>query len=278
MRDILTLKDFSSVGSGQRATLDIAPGPTFHALYIQYLKAGVLATRAQMEADIDAIRIKLNGKVQREFTPAQWFKILASYGQPIVDGFVYIPFSEPWSRTTIGEDGLAWGTGAGVETFQISVDLKSGIAGAVALQASAEVTYDRREIGLIKKLRSNVVPITKTGINNYSPEIQPLDSYSAIHCFSSDVAAVEVETDRNERFEGSKPFLDALYRQKGITPQAGVTHIMFNHTMRSTDALPMVVTNEKGNPIGPVRQFNIDFDMTAATSFVALSETIGRPD
>lgn len=277
MRDIVSLKDFSSVGANQRATLDIAPGPVFHGLFFEFKRGGALATQAQMEADISLIRLKLNGKVQREFTPAQLFKILAAYNQPIVTGYLYVPFSEPWARTPLGEDGLAWGTGEGVETFQISVDIAAGVP-SPELKAFAEVSYEKRAIGFIKKWRSNQVPITKTGINSYSPEIQPLDSYAAIHCFSASISNVEVETDRNERFEGSKTFLDALYRQKGITPQAGVTHIMFNQTGRPEDALPMVVVDGKGNILGPVRQANINFDMSAAASFTAISETIGRPD
>lgn len=277
MRDLVSLKDFSSVGAGQRATLDIAPGPTFHGLIFEFKRGGALATQAQMEADISLIRLKLNGKVQREFTPTQLFKILGAYNQPIVTGYIYIPFSEPWARTPLGEDGLAWGTGEGVETFQISVDIVGGVP-SPELKAFAEVSYEKRAIGFIKKMRSNEVPITKTGVNAYSPEIQPLDSYSAIHCFSSNITSLEVETDRNERFEGSKTFLDALYRQKGITPQTGVTHIMFNQTGRPEDALPMVVVDTGGRVIGPVRQANINFVMSAATSFTAISETIGRPD
>ena len=277
MRDFIQLKDFSGVAAGQRATLDIAPGPTFHGLWLEHKASGALANQAAMEANLGTIRIKLNGKVQREFTPAQLFKILAAYGQPVTAGYIYIPFSEPWTRTPDGEDALAWGTAAGIETFQVTVDIAAGVT-APELRAAAEVDFISRPIGLIKKWRSNVVPITKTGINNYSPEIEPLDSYAAMHCFSANITALEVETDRQERFEGPKTQLDALYKAKGITPQTGVTHIMFNNTFRAWDALPMQIFNAKGEVSGKVKQFNIDFDMGTAASFTVISETIGRPD
>lgn len=277
MRDFIQLKDFSGVAAGQRATLDIPPGPTFHGLWLEYKESGALAAKADMESDITMIRVKLNGKVQREFSPTQLFAILAAYGQPVTTGYIYIPFSEPWTRTPDGEDALAWGTAAGVESFQITIDIAGG-ANAPQLGAFAEVDFISRPIGLIKKWRSNQVPITKTGINNYSPEIEPLDAYAAIHCFSSNITALEVETDRQERFEGPKTLIDALYKAKGITPQTGVTHVMFNNTFRAWDSLAMVTTNSKGEVNGKVKQFNIDFNMSSATTFTAISETIGRPD
>jgi hypothetical protein len=277
MRDFIKLKDFNGVAQGQNATLDIAPGPTFHGLWIEYKESGALAAQADMETDITRIQLKLNGKVQREYSAAQLFKILAAYGIPVTTGYIYIPFSEPWARTPDQEDALAWGTAAGVESFQVRVEIVTG-ATSPELSAFAEVDYIKRPIGLIKKFRSNVVPITKTGINNYTPEIEPLDAYAAMHAFSSNITAVEVETDRVEHFEGSKTVLDALYKAKGFTPQTGVTHILFNNTLRTTHALPMQKLDAKGNPSGKVGQFNVDFDMSSAASFTLISETIGRPD
>lgn len=271
MKDIITLPSFQAVAAGQTATVDLPTNGTYHSLLVKYSTATAGgATQANMEAELTEIRIKVNGKVQRRFTAEELFDINVYHGQTIETGKLQIYFSEPWLRTVQGEDALAWGM-ADVSTFQVEVDIDAG-ATSPALGISAVWTKDARNMGPIVKWRKFVVPVAATGIVNVST-LPKSDSYYAIHSKSANIADVEVKVDQETRFEGTLSDVQAVQKNYGKVPVTGWFHTDFRYTNRASDALAMVSKEGK-----PVSNFQIDFNMSSATSFGVVTEVLGLRD
>lgn len=273
MRDFIATNSFNAVAPGATATLDLPTGALiYHGLQILYGTGTVGgANQANMEAEITAVRIKLNGKVQRRFSAAELFAINAFHGIGFEAGILPIFFSEPWRRTGEGEDALAWGM-ADIDTFQIEIDIAGG-ATAPTLEARAEVMRGNRNLGPITKWRRYTVPVSGIGIVNYTT-LPKNDAYYKLHCFSGNVAAIDVRVDQLERFEATAARNEARLRQVyAKSPQAGVFHAVFDPTDRVSDALQMRKADGS-----PVSEFRIDFDMSVAASFDMIAETLGPRD
>ena len=273
-REFIEYDNFQSVGPGQKATLDLPVGAlAVHELVIRYgTDAALGPTRARMEMDIERIRISLNGRAQREFTPRELFAINAYRGKAAQNGQLPIFFSEDWRRTPAGEEGMAWRLGD-VDTFQVEVFLASD-ASAPTLGARLEfqpVTAENFRSPAIVKWRRFNFPVTATG------EMQQMglpkqDAYQAIHCFSPHINNVRVETDGKVWWDLTAIDAEQILRDKGWSPQSGLYHIDFARTGRADHALPMVIGQRR------VGVYKINFDMAAASSFDALVEVFGPRD
>lgn len=278
-RHFISTNAFSSVAAGSQATLDLPVGDlVYHGLQLSYGASGAAANQATMEADIDQVRIKVNGKEQRRFSARELFDILAFYGVSIETGILWIPFSEGWRPSVVGEDSLAWGT-ADVSSLQIEVDIDAA-ATSPTLSARALVERVRRPMGPIVKWRRFNVGVSATGIRTLTT-LPRQDAYYAIHADSADVDDVEVKVDQQEVFKGTKAQVDALYKQApalfGLTPQSDWFHMAFDgSTHRVSDALAMVRGN--GNALQAVQELRIDFNMSAATGFNVVTLTVGPRD
>ncbi|WP_375595854.1 major capsid protein P2 [Algihabitans albus] len=273
MRDFIATNSFNAVAPGATATLDLPTGALiYHGLQILY-GTGTAGgpTQANIEAEITAVRIKLNGKVQRRFSAAELFAINAFHGVGFETGIVQVFFSEPWRRTAEGEDALAWGM-LDIDTFQIEVDI-AGSATSPTLEARAEVMRGNRNLGPITKWRRYTVPVSGVGTVNYTT-LPKNDAYFKLHCFSGDVTAIDVRVDQLERFEATAARNVARLKQVyAKAPQSGVFHAVFDPTDRVSDALSM------RRPDGmEVSEFRVDFEMGAANSFNMITETIGPRD
>lgn len=277
-RHFVSTNAFSSVAAGSQATLDLPVGGlVYHALQLTYgTSTGGGPTQANMEAEVSEVRLKVDGKEQRRFSARELFDILAFYGVPINTGQLYIPFSEGWRRAAVGEDSLAWGM-ADVSSFQVEVDIDSG-ATAPTLQARALVERVARPMGPIVKWRRYNVPVSATGIRTFTT-LPRQDAYYAIHCLSSDVDDVEVKVDQQEVFKGTKAQVDGLYESagRGFVPQSDWFHIVFDgSTGRVSDALAMV--RGMAPNLQAVQELRVDFNMSAATGFDLITQTVGPRD
>jgi len=113
-----------------------------------------------------------------------------------------------------------------------------------------------------------------TGIHNLQT-LPRTDILAAIHCESTDIDDIRVTVDNVEVFDlTDEQIVQTLNNIPDITPQAGWTHVMFNASGRHEDNLPMVYPVGK-NRIQRVQSFQVDFNMSAATSFDILVESIG---
>jgi hypothetical protein len=269
MRELISVPSFSAVASGQTATLDLPARDVYHGLIITYSPGAspTPATEAVMRADLGNVRLKINGIVVREHTVAQYLDILKFYQQEYEDGILPIYFSEPWRTAAQGEDALSWGM-SDVSNFQIEIDIASG-ATSPRLQAKAIIERVIRPLGAIKKFRRYTIPVTAAGVVNVT-SLPKTDAYYALHAFTPNVADVLVMTDGVERFRATSREANHLYRRHESAPQAGMFHLCFDHTRRVADALSM----RRGDGTA-MSDFRIDFNMTSATSFTLVCETVG---
>lgn len=270
MQRFITTNSFNAVGAGQTATLDLPVTQLYRMLQLNYTRAGVAATEAQMKSDIAEVRLKLNGKVQRVFSATELFSINSFNGHSVVAGRLPIFFAEPTRRTAQGEDAGAWGT-ADVDTFQVEVDI-DGAAISPGITANVLIDPMNRQMGPIVKWRRQNIPVTATGIAT-TTTLDKNNAYYRIHAFSTDINAVEVLVDQNRVLEGSAEELSAHYAANGLTVPAAETVLAFDVDQRVSSALAMAYSNGQ-----KVSEFRVEWDMGAATSFNIISELLGVRD
>ena len=272
MRRFVTTNSFVAVAAGQTATLDLPTGPVYHGLQLSYATgtAGG-ATAANIADEVTAVRIMVNGKVQRRFSGRDLIAINAYHGRPFREGILPIYFAEPWRRSIQGEDALAWGT-ADVDTLQVEVDLGDA---ATNPKLSCRVTKDdvRRPMGPIVKWRKYQVPITVAGVNTIT-NLPRTDPYFALHCDSDEIKSLAVKVDQTDVLDGTRAQLHGEAIDFGAkVPQADWTHIDFARTNRVADTQNMVDAAGMA-----VRELRFDFDMAAANSFDVVAEILGLRD
>ena len=284
-RKLLTLPSFSGVGAGQTATLDIPTLESYHKIVLKYqtTTAGG-ATQANMEAEIDEVRIKVNGKTQRVFDGRQLFDINAYHGITVIPGsagvYGYLPiyFSEPWRRSAQGEDSLAWHM-SDVDSFQIEVDINAGATAPVlATLAHREVTplgQNNRPLPMgpiVKWRRFNWQP---TGAGVFNVQTLPIiDSYYAIHMDDVTINSVDLTIDGVEWFDTvDRLDLNEMYVDQGFVPDADWTVIDFSPSARVAHARPM-----RDSAGVKVKDLRLDLDMAGAATFDVVTETVGLRD
>lgn len=275
-REVL-LPSANSVGAGQTGVLDLPTDRRYHATFIEYSNSGGTPTRKQIEEDIDEIRLKIDGRVQRIMSPEQLFKLLAFNGILYNnDGLIPLYFSEPWRASVLDEDVLSWGM-ANVGTFQIEIDFNPSASGPT-ISGYAEIDNASEPLtGIIKWYRQNV-PVTTTGITTLSTLSKSLGAYLRLHAFEDgegDISDVDIQVDQVTVFDIDRDRMRRQLRRIGrfFSPQDSMFHIVFDSTQRVSDDLPMVKQN--GNQVS---EFRIDWNMAVAKTFTLLSEVTGDPD
>lgn len=272
------MPSFSSVGAGQTATIDLPATGVYYDCTLEYRESGSLAAKADTEAAITEIRVKINGEVQRRYSAEELYDLNQYHGISPQDGYLPIFFAEPWMRDPISEDALAWGMND-VQSFQIEVDIDSG-ATSPTLSAVATKTRENRNLGAIKKIRKFNVSVAGTGITNFQT-LPRLDSYCALHAHSANIDDVKVTVDNVEIFDLTDDQVEQhTMNQPELTPISGWFHVDFSPTRRIQDLLPMVSPKEvdkngRVKSAQRVQDFQVDFNMSSAASFDLLTETIG---
>lgn len=270
-RRLVTLPGFNGVAAGQTATLDLPATETYARLGISYTKAGAAAAEADFGTDLTELRFRVNGKVQRRLSAEEIIDLNKMHGKPFTAGFLPVFFAEPWRRTTQGEDALAWGMGD-VSTFQLEVDLASGIVGSVALSAKAVKIPVVQPMGAIVKWRKFTVPVTATGIVTVST-LPKSDAYYGLHMKTANISDVRVMVDNREVVNGTRGELHDLLDDVDFVADAGYTHVLFDATRRVGDALAM-----KRADGSLVQDFRVDLTMSAATTHTMITEVLGLRD
>lgn len=157
---------------GQTATLDLAIGPRYHAIWLEVIvtaAAGVTLATSQAVLDklISLINLKINGKVQRSHSAFELDSIQGSYGTEFAanaynyDGgainfgastyappvaakatVFYIPIflAEPWRKSYAAQESMAWYTawqnGSTLKSFQMEISIPA-LDAATFLAASS---------------------------------------------------------------------------------------------------------------------------------------------
>ncbi len=266
---------FNGVAPSGTATIDLPTIGVYEQVTLIYGTATAGGpTQANMEAEIKEIRVKLNGKVQRRISAKQLFLLNASYvNTPIMDGRLPIYLAEPHRRTAQGELALAWGM-LNVNSFQIEVDIDAG-ANSPTLALKSITRDAEMAITGIKKYRQFTMSATAVGlfIWNNMPNHEP---YSAIHFDTTDINNLKSYRDNKLDKDVNRDDLVQRMHDNRLNPQAGQTQVIYDASRQVTDYLPMQVGGVNGGR--KVKSLRIEFDMAAATTFNALTETVGPPD
>jgi hypothetical protein len=269
--DLIKTQNFNGVGAGQTASLTLPPQGIYRKLVLVYTESGSAVNETNMKAAITQIRLKVNGKTQQVYSATQLIALNALHGKSFTAGRLPIYFAQPWRRQAMGEDLFRWGM-ADVSSFQVEVDIASGRT-SPGLFALSYWQQGDEPMGTIVKVRRFNLPVTATGENTWNPPI--IDAYSAIHAISSNIDAVRVIVDNVERRNADVSDLHDLLDDQNLTAQSGWTHIVFDASRLFEDVLAM---NKVGQPDVKVQDFRVVFDMSSATGFDILTETVGSRD
>lgn len=268
-----TLNGFNAVAPGQTATVDMGKGVRYHQIWINYKTN---ASRATIEADITEVRMKINGKVVRRFSAKELLAINEINGEGFQNGYLPIYLSEPWRRSSVGEDAGSWGT-SNVSSFQIEIDI-AGTATAPTLSGFAEFDQIQTPLADIIMWEKVTVPANGGGavtLNTLPRSVN--EFYQRMHAFEAtagDVLELEVKVGNTVAKALKKAGNTAKLVSDNFTPIAGIFSIIFDGTQRWSDALSMVKANGE-----LVSQFNLEFVMNGgSTDFVLFLEKRGTPD
>ncbi|AWZ00522.1 hypothetical protein RHODOSMS8_00972 [Rhodobiaceae bacterium] len=264
----------NGVGTGQTATLTFPTSGTFRDIHLLYKRAGVVATQAQMEAEIEEIRLNINGKTQQSWTVADLFKHNAFFGTPPADdGFIPIILVQPHRRETAGEDVFAWGMG-GVSTFTIEVDFAAGIVPAITLDVYTDWSPITTPLGLILKTR-HISQVAVAGVGRLTvPNIDAQQNYLGWHIKSRDFSNLRPKLEGAELVNAPIEVLHKRLEQYGLVPQAGWTHLLADYDRRFGGSFPLAPS--KQFPQGPLFEFEVE--MSAANSFDMIGLAVGQAD
>jgi len=218
-RDRIRLPSFSNVVAGATATLECTLGKTYDK--IDFKMSGITP------AQILRPRLKLDGKTIQEFTSLEELdlEINKYYGRNAEKANVVTWwFIRPELSNLDQQRATALGTAQGVKTMHFEFDIASGVTNP-SIEAFATLS-DERPLGLINIVRK----LPRTFATAGKQEIDTIPRrgrIAAIHLIKGDVSAVEVETDRNVRFDLDKTLAQHDQRDYGRVPRSASTVVDF---------------------------------------------------
>ncbi|HEV7368949.1 major capsid protein P2 [Arenibaculum sp.] len=233
----LKLPSFSAVAAGQTANVTVPRGPTYRQFMLDYRKAGVAATEAQMATDLTRIRIKVNGVARIDISAAHLITILKYMGFTIDAGVLPIFLAWPTARTPNYEEALAWGT-RDVDTLTVEVDIAAG-AGAVTLEASAWINQTSLPLGPIMQMMTINSAASAGGVFELSTLPRSNGDLASIHFFSANITGLELLIDGNRIVDAPLATLNASMKWTGRVPQANVVHYEPTWLDRYDDRVPL---------------------------------------
>ena len=134
----LLLPTAQGVSSGRTATFNLDIGSREHVIWLKFGNTAVGGGGAPLSALTSDIRVKINGNVQRTFTPIQADAIYGLYGSAFksqqigtadtIQTYLPIWLDEPWRKMNPEVGLTAWNIDPTVKSFQVEVDIPAGIA------------------------------------------------------------------------------------------------------------------------------------------------------
>lgn len=286
VKRFLPLPSPSTITTGATAVVQIPVGPRYHMIQVSFdNKASTLAA-----AEFSEMRLKINGKVQRVFTYAELQALNIRNGAQfgIIEasggiGVFNIYLAEPWRKSNVTQDLLAWGTG-NVDSFQLEIDLTAGqqldALRCLALVDNSIVNLDGRAvqqpIGDIVKWFRTIVPAPATTVDINFGSLNNRDNFQMITFAdaSSYIASYKVIVDNFVVREATKKENDAMLTAYGMTPIATALDIVFDADDIINNYLPMVGSNGQR-----VQDFRIQLTTTTAlTSSSCIYQVLGPPE
>lgn len=270
---LVDMPSFEGVSAGSVAICRPPANGRYHMLALHFADNGAALSAADTKTHIDEIRLKIDGKVQRVYSPSQLDALNSLWGAHygIATGFCPIWFAEPWRRGAMGEDALSWGM-ADVSTFEVEVDIAAAGWTAPQVSMSAQKTTAPGPLGAIKKVRRFAVDVSATGIKELST-LPRGDGYLGVTADTDAISDIDITVDFDDVLrEMTRTKLHGYLTARGLNPLAGFTHIPFDSRTRITDVLAM--RDQKTN----ANDYRLKLNMTAAANFNLLTEILGPRD
>lgn len=301
----IQLRNVVNVAANKTVLIDCPIGPRYHYIQLQHGYASGTNSIAGAQANILAIRIKVNGNIQRIFGSGvstgsnqggvelrDWITLNQEQGSTLYDMTgvpntapgVTIPiyFAEPWRDTPMDREALAWPS-SGWASFQIEVDL--GAASTPTLTAFAYIDASPAPAGgpIIGKVYRQQFAIAGTQMD--VSQITRRDYLTQVSLYP-DSGSTQQTTEVDLRFnsqmidELTTPVRIAALTNRGMSPAAtgrssSMTDIVMEHDESLTNNLLAGALNLNG-----ASDLTMTIKAASAMSgtIVALVEKIGPPD
>jgi len=209
----------SMVGAawGQKGTLPIPNGPTYHEL--------VLETNADAQ-DMTRIAITLNAEEIYVLTGEELLMLERYKRRDPTSGHFIIPFSDVVARTKNGVryTGLVTELGDNIH-LDIQFRNKRSDADPLTIQVHAWVSNSQAMRVLVPLMKRETMPANAQGVNEFTNLIaSPLISIRRMHFMHDGITKLEIERDFVKEFEANKFISEANAKRNERTPQAGYFH------------------------------------------------------
>lgn len=284
MRMPLQLNPFVGLASGQRGTLEIAPGYRLHGLTLAYSATNAGGTARTIDgtaftSDFTRLEIQLGNKNQRTYTGEQLVMLQKFADDDHRNGFIQIPFSELDRNTINGEEALAWGTtGLPDPGVVVKLQLASGLYNPV-VTPYVEQDDVQLPIGAIVKTYETEIQVSAAGWTTWKPDISRGDKIRRVHIKDSG-HILEAEVLANNRREFG-PLTAAANTERlkrfNFVPQSNWFHLVHDIEKGVLSNMDTVRPNAQGQPVF-LSSLHYRFNWDAPGNYTAFVETIGRPD
>ncbi len=237
--------DAENVGAGKKALFRVPVGVTYLESILVCTVGGDPATRDQIEADIEYVRVTLDAKEKINLTGLQ----LAALAEFFRDGSVGdtgnlpIFFRRSWMQLMQNQEGPRWGT-QDVGSFQIEVKLASGAdIDGLRLQHRQE---NASPLGTHNKLLVENHPYAAVGtLQIFDLPRDPANLLFGLHIQTDPdhVTRILLKADGFAEWDVTPADLLELYglETSKRTPQDGFIHLDFSMRNNVADCMPLTM-------------------------------------
>ncbi|ANP76497.1 Viral coat protein P2 N-terminal domain-containing protein [Vibrio crassostreae] len=209
----------SMVGAswGQKGTLPIPNGPTYHEL--------VLETNASA-ADMQRITITLNAEEIYVLTGEELLMLERYKQRDATVGHFVIPFSDIVARTKNGVRYTGLVTELG-DNIHLDIQFKGKAANAtpLSIQVHAWVSNSQAMRVLVPMIKRETMPANAQGENEFTNLVaSPLISIRRMHFMHDKISKLEIERDFVKEYEANTFISEANAKRNERTPQDGYFH------------------------------------------------------
>lgn len=238
---------FQGIGAGNIANAIVPVGQTYLESLLFFSIAGVAATRAQINAQVEYIQILINGIEVANLTGNEWAALAEFYKTGIVGDTGYLPlfYERPWMQELVVQRGFAYGM-VGQNSFQFNVKLAAG-ATIDGISLCHRVDPVSEPLGRHVEIRKQSHTFASTGQDriidlpqkDYSSNP---DAIAAIHleCTKANISNLIVRCNKVELWNGTVGQLEKFYRMASDyrTPQSLFLSLDFTNRNWLRDQLP----------------------------------------
>ncbi len=256
------------VAAGNTAIFQLPTDRRYHEILLEYGSNAVPApTLAQMDDEIDLIRIKANSTSIREFKPSELAAVMSNKLGHVANGFIPIMFSEPWRATRLEEEAFSLNA-KGFASLEVQIIFKSG---TFIPTLSGDFSFDYRQDNnrAFMKWERHNVPLSSAGAHEWVT-LDKVGALSTLHILSPNVTRVRVLSEGVEVLDRTKASNRELLKGQGFGVDSNIFPVMFDYTGYADDVLPLVKT--QGNATVPVSTFMTQIYSSASGNIPVIVE------